>query len=347
MKNKKKIIYLKFFLIILSPFLIWFFIQKILENNYKNFNELALGQDNVFLNNNFLENKIICTSLNDIKECIEYLKKYKRKILWIGNSQLHAVNQPDSNAELASQIVNKTLEKYETAIVTLAAPNINFQEYLAVFNYVTKNIDIDFIILSLCFDDTREDGVRFNLVEYEERLYEERLYEERSNFSSIEKSINYFFDKKFQWNATRQQAQAHIFEILYKLRNYTFNITPSTIRPIIKSTYYKNIQALETILKISQNKKIKVITYIVPIRNDVKLPYFEEQYILFKNDMSNLSKKYNSNFYNLEKTVPNSFWGQKKSTTFSNEYEIDFMHFRQEGHIILSEYIIKMLIKYF
>ena len=351
--KEKKIIHFKLFLIILFPFFSWFFILIVLQHNYKNFNELALGQDNIFLNKMVLENKILCNSFDDIEDCIKYLKQYKKKIIWIGNSQLHAVNQPDSNAKLASYLVSETLQKKEIAIVTFSAPNINFQEYLAVFNYVTNKVNIDYIILSLCFDDTREDNVRKDLVEARLDSTSKNLFNVKSfetkifrNFSSIEKNINFFFQERFQWNTTRQQAQGYTFEILYKLRNYIFNIKPSTVRGIIKPIYDKNIHALETILRISQSKKIQTITYVVPIRM-TKLPYYEEEYILFKTDVLNLSKKYNSDFYNLEKIVPNSFWGQKKSTTISNEDEIDFMHFRQEGHIILSKYIIQMLTKYF
>ena len=49
-------------------------------NNNKKFNELALGQHNIFLNKKLLGNKILCSSLDDIEECINFLEKYKNKI---------------------------------------------------------------------------------------------------------------------------------------------------------------------------------------------------------------------------------------------------------------------------
>jgi len=333
---KKIIIYLKLLLIILIPIFSWFYLEKIIINNNKKFDELALGQDNIFINDKLLDNKILCNSLDNVSECILFLKKHKTKILWIGNSQLHAVNQPDINAKLSSYIVSENLQKKEIGLVTFAAPNINFQEYLSVLIYFTNEVDLDYIILSLCFDDTREDNVRKNLVNNEEKI----TY-------SLEKRITNYLEKKIQWNSIRQQAQGHTFNILYKLRNYIFNIEPSSTRRIIKPLYYKNINALEKTLEISKSKKIQSIMYITPIRHDIKMPYDAKEYNLFKTHVSNLSKRYNSNFYNLEKIIPNSFWGEKPSTTLNNIKEIDFMHFKQEGHIVLSKYIIQILSQYF
>ena len=341
---KKIIIYFKLLLIILIPIFSWFCLEKILINNNKKFDELALGQDNFFLNDKLLDNKILCNSLDNVSECILYLKKHKTKILWIGNSQLHAVNQPDINAKLSSYIVSENLQKKEIGLVTFVAPNINFQEYLSILIYFTKEVDLDYIILSLCFDDTREDNVRKNLVNNEEKITNSL---EKKITISLEKRITNYLEKKIQWNSIRQQAQGHTFDILYKLRNYIFNIGPSSTRRIIEPLYYKNINALEKTLEISKSKKIQSIMYITPIRHDVKMPYDTKEYNLFKTHVSNLSKRYNSNFYNLEKIIPNSFWGEKPSTTLNNIKEIDFMHFKQEGHIALAKHIIQILSQYF
>ena len=341
---KKIIIYLKLLLIILIPIFSWFCLEKILINNNKKFDELALGQDNIFLNDKLLDNKILCNSLDNVSECILYLKKHKTKILWIGNSQLHAVNQPDINAKLSSYIVSENLQKKEIGLVTFVAPNINFQEYLSVLIYFTKEVDLDYIILSLCFDDTREDNVRNNLVNNKEKITNSL---EKGITNSLEKRITNYLEKKIQWNSIRQQAQGQTFDILYKLRNYIFNIGPSSKRKMIKPLYYKNINALEKTLEISKSKKIQSIMYITPIRHDINMPYDAKEYNLFKTHVSNLSKRYNSNFYNLEKIIPDSFWGEKPSTTLNNIKEIDFMHFKQEGHIVLAKYIIQILSQYF
>ena len=41
-------------------------------------------------------------------------------------------------------------------------------------------------------------------------------------------------------------------------------------------------------------------------------------------------------FFNFEEVVPNKDWGLKQSTQFSSSLEKDYMHFTEEGHIILA-----------
>ena len=103
--------------------------------------------------------------------------------------------------------------------------------------------------------------------------------------------------------------------------------------------YLKNFQALESSIKLAQEKNIKILIYNVPIRNDVKIPYKIDDYSKFKKDLDYLSKKYLFKYINLENIVPNNLWAEKTSTTLSNETEIDFMHFKEKGHEILAEHI--------
>ena len=113
---------------------------------------------------------------------------------------------------------------------------------------------------------------------------------------------------------------------------------------MITGHYWKNYQALEVLLSIAISKELEVFVYIVPIRDDYKIPYQHDEYINFKRDIKNLSIKKNIEFINLEKTVPNSLWGEKISTSVINQKEIDFMHFKSEGHDLLAEAIYQQLI---
>ena len=44
-------------------------------------------------------------------------------------------------------------------------------------------------------------------------------------------------------------------------------------------------------------------------------------------------------FRDFSDIVPSSFFGTKESTTLNNDKELDFMHFRFQGHKILADYI--------
>ena len=70
-----------------------------------------------------------------------------------------------------------------------------------------------------------------------------------------------------------------------------------------------------------------------------------KEYANFKNTIKNLSIKYNIEYYNLEDIIPNSYWGEKQSTTLGDELEVDFMHFNHMGHNVLANKLFEILNK--
>jgi hypothetical protein len=89
MKDKKLII----FLILFSPIISWITLFLIFGKINRKFDELALGNENVIVINKIQDQEFLCSSADNIFNCIEFLrsKDFKRKILWIGNSQLNGV----------------------------------------------------------------------------------------------------------------------------------------------------------------------------------------------------------------------------------------------------------------
>ena len=126
----------------------------------------------------------------------------------------------------------------------------------------------------------------------------------------------------------------------YKLRNFILGITPSSTRKLIPGRYLDNIMALEEIIESAKRKDIKVLVYIVPIRDDVKIPYDLKDYKSFKSSVMSMGNNELIEVVNFEKIVPVDYWGTKKSTSINNDIEeLDFMHFQSEGHELLSERI--------
>ena len=80
-----------------------------------------------------------------------------------------------------------------------------------------------------------------------------------------------------------------------------------------------------------------MILYIVPLRNDTKVPYDLEQYGKFKSEIKLISQRYKAKFGNFESLVPANLWGGKNPTTLGNEQELDFMHFQAGGHKLLAD----------
>jgi len=338
MKEKKIIV----ILIIFFPLISWLFLSLIFGNINKKFDELALGKENIIVVNKVDQQEFLCSSAENILNCIKFLrnKNFKKKILWIGNSQLNGINQGTPNSKIAPYLVSEYFYKKNIGVIVFAAPNISFQEYSKVISYFLSNIDLDYVVLQLVFDDTRENDIRKNLIEKEQDLISDKELSLRE--ISEEKIIN-FLDNNINWTQIRSQAQGFIYEFLYRFRNYILNINPTTVRKSIKPIYNKNISFLNQALEKLKNYKVETIMYVAPIRNDVELPYDLKEYSQFKNTMQNLAKDYSANFYNLENIIPGNFWGTKLGTKLGVADEIDFMHFREEGHLIHAIEMIKIL----
>ena len=340
----KKETKIKLSLLLLIPFFSWFFLHTFFFEDNQKFDQLALGEEVVKVTNYINDKPILCGSFAQLDKCLSYLKdkSFNKKILWIGNSQLNSVNQGNLNTtKTASLRVSKYFYDRNVGVITFAAPNISFQEYSAIIEYLKKKIDFDIIILSLVFDDTREDGVRKSLlIKKEKNKNIQKTLQEIS-----ESKIILYLDKHIKWNDIRSAAQGKIYTFLYKSRNFIFSIDPTSVRKSIKPIFDKNILSLEKILKESKKENIKTILYVAPLRNDIKIPYSEIEYSYFKGHIKNLSTKFSSNFYNLENIVPAFLWGEKAGTKIGVDTEVDFMHFKEQGHKILSKNIIIILDK--
>jgi len=342
----KKEIKIKLFFFLLIPFLSWFFLHTIFFGDKQKFDQLALGKKTIAVKNYINNKPINCGSYLHLKECLNYIKdkKFKKRILWIGNSQLDSVNEGNViTSKLASYRVSKYFYDKDIGVMTFAAPNISFQESFVVINHLEKKIHFDAIILPLVFDDTREDGVRESFI-----IKNEKNKKTPKTFQEIsENKIILYLDKQIKWNKIRSSAQGKIYTFLYKTRNLIFGIKPTSTRYSIKPIFDKNMLFLEKILKEAKERDVKTILYVAPLRKDITIPYDKTEYHSFIRYAKNLSINFSSNFYNLENAVPKFLWGEKVGTKIGVDTEVDFMHFKEQGHTILAKNIISILNKLF
>jgi hypothetical protein len=329
-------------------------------------NDLALGSMTTSVFAKEQGNKIHCTDFSDYRDCKSsfYKSRKRNNILWFGNSQLHAVNQYKLGDETAPKILNRMFSSTETYVLAFSQPNANFSEHEALLDHVLVDFPTKVLILPLVFDDTRETGVRSTLIKSNEPLdFSENKNNQNLDVSSFEKrephNIGSNFSKKDAFDGevrlerkvnkwinsvvNRDKLKAEIFIALYNLRNFIFRITPSSKRRLIRTRYNENMAALSRLLINAKKAQIIVIGYIAPIRNDVALPYFADEYETFKRDTRKMFDDKAFQLYDLESLVPGKFWGVKNSTSLSGEPELDFMHFRGEGHKLLADRIYEIL----
>jgi hypothetical protein len=283
------------------------------------------------------------------------------KAVWLGNSQLHAVNQFRSGERNAPDLLSERLANRSIDLITVSLGNANFQEHLILFHYLLDHIQPDVMILPVVFDDTREDGLRNSVVNLSrsERIVRSleqndigrKLLKTSSASAPVpsdeatprersEAQLNIWLDEQVPLWRARPEMRGDLFISLYKFRNIVFGITPSSKRKIIPGRYSNNMAAYEAILSTAASSGIRMLVYIAPIGSDRgERPYVDSEYRRFKEEIALLARKYSADLENFEDLIPETLWGLKDSTTAGGGKELDFMHFTAAGHRVLAEQI--------
>ena len=158
--------------IIIAILGLYFFSQN--KENKKNFEELALGKDATVEFGTVDNYKIHCQDTRDINECISSYFNHGENLpvtLWLGNSQLHAINQFKVGDKPSSVKLHKLLKKQKQFLITFSQPNANLQEHLVLLSHLIQKLPVKNLILPIVFDDMREINIRSqikNIFEYEE-----------------------------------------------------------------------------------------------------------------------------------------------------------------------------------
>lgn len=301
--------------------------------------------------------------------------------LWLGNSQIHSINQIEEGDSTASQILFDTLSARGVDLITLSQPNANLQEHYLLFEYVQDKLSLQTLILPVVFDDTRESGVRNRLMAAFQRPgVREALQQTEigaslikrfggndtaapgtptraietdpdTDLAALEETVQEISEtwlndrlaEKSELWAARPDLRGKIFSLLYLSRNSALRIDPSTVRPLLPGPYAQNMEALEALLQRAGEEQVRVLVYIPPLRNDTSPPYVPEQYAEFKREVEAIARRFDADFADIENAVPGPLWGMKASTNLSGEPEYDFMHFQARGHALLAQTLLDAL----
>ena len=364
-------------IVLLSPFILgicfaFLFLKILSPDNKIDFEDAATfgaGTTNYWATNDGF--KIHCADSRDVEECLDGIlaRHSTRSVLWLGNSQLHSVNGLRRGETTATPILFKGLQLQGLDLVTFSQPNANLQEHYLLFEYLSSRLPLQYLILPMVFDDTREDGLRKEVSNFlsdkntknalSKTSIGQKILDSNKPKSSdgnddmagitntlqvvAEDKLNSVLRIHSQLWAERSEMRGQIFTGLYVLRNSIFRINPSSKRKMIRGRYLDNMNAFEAILASASERGISVLVYIAPLRSDVESPYVDSEYNFFKKDVERLSNIYGAKFSNLENLVPPELWGSKEGTSLGNRLEIDFMHFQGGGHRYLAQKILNLL----
>lgn len=306
---------------------------------------------------------IHCEDDRDWARCVAGAKArgVRRVALWLGNSQLHAINQFKPGDVNATPLLHDALLSDGLDLITISVPNANLQEHAVDFAAVLEALPLDTLVLPVVFDDMREDGVRAEMHQMLQSPAVQQLFQgfdvgrqiiaankpraTESATGAIRETVQEVAERRLTalldvhspvWHA-RAEAQGQIFLALYRFRNAVFNIKPQTARRMIPARYNTNFEALRMTLDIAKRRGVRVVLYVAPIRNDLPTPYFPDQYARLKREVGELATQYGTRLVNLESLVPAEFWGTKDSTSIGEEAEVDYMHFQAGGHRLLAQ----------
>jgi hypothetical protein len=280
-------------------------------------------------------------------------------VVWLGNSQLHAINQFKPGDHLAPYWLVERADCHDCFLpLGISLPNANMQEQYVLELDITRRIPVKMVIVELCYDNLREDGLRDEfelmmdgglradlrqsgvgrnmLAAWDARTKVDPDAEDVSGLQGflqrpLEKFLVRGLAQVFPLWAARPSLRGQFLDDLYWTRNWLLGITPSTVRKPIQPRYERNMRALETMLADLSRKHITVIGYIAPIRHDLPIPYEIASYEAWKAEVAALGANYGMTLLNLEGLVPNDQWG----TYHKND--VDFMHFQGPGHILVAD----------
>lgn len=347
--------------ILLAGLVLHFHVSDSKEVRY---DQLALGTENQEALGVVEGRKVHCHDMQDIQGCLDAYTPFRdsqKTTLWLGNSQLHAINQIKPGEQPSSALLHQQAQEKHRYLLTLSQPNANLQEHYLLLAYALGKLPVDTLILPVVFDDMRETGIRPSLSgalkDSETKATLKQTEVGKSIISihgdqdsagndmsalndTVQERSEHFLNKTLAqfwavW-ADREQLRGELTLSLYQFRNWILGINPSTTRKMIPGRYVANLDAFKAILTLTANKGVKTLVYIVPVRNDITIPYAPAEYAQFKQEIARLAAESGTAFANLEDIVPAEFWGTKDATTVGGGQEADFMHFQAPGHALLA-----------
>lgn len=352
----------------LATLLAGLLLYVLFHGKFTRFDEIGLGEDTSAVFATVDGAPIHCGDLTTVEACLAGFRRRGNSAaaLWLGNSQLHGVNQYLPGQETASARLFARLRPQGLDLVTLSQPNANLQEHLVLYSYLSSRLPLRGLLLPAVFDDVRETGIRDTLASALEDPATRVLLEgsevgrgilsrtkpvsdpdlaalDQTAQEHSEKLLNAWLGRYVELWELRPEARGRISNWIYGARNLAFGITASSKRRLIEGRYLENLAAAETLLADAEKHGIRVLLYLPPIRGEVELPYVTSEYERFRRDIEGLAARHGAVFLDLGDAVPAALFGFMKSDTPGVEREPDFMHFQAGGHAILADRLAEAL----
>ena len=297
-------------------------------------------------------------------ESFEALRAQGNRVaLWLGASQLHAVNRIQPGDHLAVFHANESARARGSSLgyLQVSAPNANLNELLATYlQFRDQHLVPDVLVLSLTYDDLREPGVREAVVaalprdldlDLQHRGGLENLASARAQTTEgahravntldamegtpqqrLERALTVFLEEHWPAYAHRGELaswlQISLLRLAYSLRS---EATRQRVPPVPEEQKRWTLLALDSLLELAKRDGVQVLVYKAPHRPGMQ-PFYHDRasYDGFFAQLSQELARQGVHYMDLETIVPTEMWGE------TNDGNPDVFHFSGQGHRYLG-----------
>lgn len=280
-----------------------------------------------------------------------------RSILWLGNSQLAAVNRIRAGDRNAPTILHDAVLTRGSFVVTYQMPNANLIEHLLTIEAVLPDYRPAAIMLPVTYDDLRETGVRADVAAFLTDTPDLRARLSASGYGRaalaqmtgaaggpadphrdpksirpiVEDALVAALEERSSLWQKRAQLRGMLGFAIHTLRNRMLGINSQTKRAVSPALYRERMAMLSAHVASLRARGVDVLLYVPPYRQDVSGPYVDADYQRFKQELQGIASANGARFVDIDAIVPGPEWGMVTDNLFGFR-EFDFMHFTGRGH---------------
>jgi hypothetical protein len=319
--------------------------------------------------------RVICFSVEDLDRCLGQLPPTttRKRLLWLGWSQLYAINDFHAGDRTAPALLAEGLDAAGIDLIAIAMPNVNPREELLVYEYLRPRLKLSGLIVPAWLQGMKQEGIRPTWqaaladpavqsalaslpsgaailasaapqAKSAQEIGQQNLVKDtRTTQERVEQRLVAELSERFAPWRVRSQAQGEIKLALLagkrqvlRLRNFILGTRAENWINVIPPVRYGiNMEAMTDLVSTARRDGLPVLVYVPPRPSDPRYPFDPAVYATFKDDCERMAQGLGASFANIENTVADDVWGEADNG--AGEIVTDHNHFTAAGHHQMSD----------
>jgi len=319
--------------------------------------------------------RVICLSIEDLDRCLRSLppSSTRKRLLWIGWSQLYAINDYHAGDRTGPALLADRLDASGVDLIVIAMPNINPREALVVYEYLRPRLNLAGVIVPAWLQGMKQEGIRPTWAaaladpavrsalaalpsggaildsvapqaKSAQEIGQQHLAQDtRTTQERVEQRLVAGLTNHLAPWRVRSQAQGEIKlmllagkEQVLRLRNLVLGTRAQNWINVIPPVRYAiNMEAFTDLVSAARHDGLPVLVYAPPRPVGKRFPFDPTVYAAFKSDSERIARQHDASFANIENTVADDVWGEADNG--AGEIVTDHSHFTAAGHRQMSD----------